>query len=115
MFTIGIFTTHIPYIAFVAFYAFFILFGVGKASAGDFTSNDNEIQTIYHTQIFTTGNHVANNSSSYDISAFPIFSPGSNETPIPHKKYLHKEFQTGHFKQLLNCPSLFCRPPPAII
>jgi hypothetical protein len=115
MFTIGIFTTHIPYIAFVAFYAFFILFGVGKASAGDFTSSDNQIQTIYHTQVFTANVHGGTHASLYDISAPAIFSPGSNQTPIPHKKYHYKEFQTGNFKQLLNCPSLFCRPPPAII
>jgi hypothetical protein len=33
MFTIGIFTTHLPYIAFVVFYAFFLFFGVNKASS----------------------------------------------------------------------------------
>jgi len=32
MFTIGIFSTHLPYIAFVFFYALFFLFGVQKSS-----------------------------------------------------------------------------------
>ena len=36
MFPIGLFSTHIPYIAFVLFYAVFFLFGIEKASAGEF-------------------------------------------------------------------------------
>ncbi len=35
MFTFGIFSTHLPYIAFVLFYGFFFLVGIEKASAGD--------------------------------------------------------------------------------
>lgn len=35
MFTLGIFTTHIPYIALVVFYAFFWIVGINKASAGE--------------------------------------------------------------------------------
>jgi hypothetical protein len=115
MFTIGIFTTHIPYIAFVAFYAFFILFGVGKASAGDFTSNDNQIHKIVHAHSITADSYEEYNSSLCDTSVSAIFSPGSNEKPIPHLKYLHKEFLSGNFNQLLICTSLFCRPPPVLI
>ncbi len=40
MFTFGIFTTHIPYIAVVAFYAFFLLFGAEKASSGEIHSDN---------------------------------------------------------------------------
>ena len=40
MFTFGIFTTHIPYIAVVAFYAFFLLFGAEKASSGEIPSDN---------------------------------------------------------------------------
>ncbi len=35
MFTFGIFSTHLPYIAFVLFYGFFFLVGIEKASAGE--------------------------------------------------------------------------------
>jgi hypothetical protein len=115
MFTIGIFTTHIPYIAFVAFYAFFVLFGVGKASSGDFTSGENQILKVYHTQTFTADHHGVHDSASGEISASAVYSPGSNETPLPHTKYLHKDFLTGNFKQLLTYTSLFCRPPPSLI
>ena len=43
MFTIGIFTTHLPYIAFVVFYAFFLLFGVNKASSGEIQWGESNI------------------------------------------------------------------------
>jgi hypothetical protein len=43
MFTIGIFTTHLPYIAFVVFYAFFLLFGVNKASSGEIQWGESSI------------------------------------------------------------------------
>ncbi|MDB4584563.1 hypothetical protein N9164_15535, partial [Draconibacterium sp.] len=33
MFTFGIFTTHIPYIAIVAFYAYFLIFGVNQTAS----------------------------------------------------------------------------------
>jgi hypothetical protein len=115
MFTIGIFTTHIPYIAFVAFYAFFVLIGVGKASSGDFTSDDNQGSIIYQTQILTTTDQGGNNSSSCDFAAPEIYSPGSNETFLPHENFLHRQYQSVNFRQLLNYTTLFCRPPPAII
>ncbi len=35
MFTVGIFSTHLPYIAFVLFYGFFFIAGIEKASEGD--------------------------------------------------------------------------------
>lgn len=34
MFTFGIFSTHLPYIAMVAFYAYFLIFGVNQSSKG---------------------------------------------------------------------------------
>ena len=35
MFTVGIFSTHLPYLAFVFFYAWFILFGIQEVSNGE--------------------------------------------------------------------------------
>ncbi len=35
MFSFGIFTTHLPYIAMVAFYAYILIFGVEKTSKGE--------------------------------------------------------------------------------
>ena len=46
MFTVGIFTTHIPYIAMIAFYAYFLLFGVSRANEGkvEITEKSNLVQ-----------------------------------------------------------------------
>jgi hypothetical protein len=115
MFTIGIFTTHVPYIAFVAFYAFFVLFGVGKASSGDFTSDDIQGFKIYQSQPFTVNDLEGTNSSTCDFAAPEIYSTGSNEAFILHAKFLHWKYQSANFSQLLNYTTLFCRPPPAII
>ncbi|MDD2380076.1 MAG: hypothetical protein WCY58_09030 [Mariniphaga sp.] len=41
MFTVGIFSTHIPYLAFVFFYALFFLFGLQKEPFGNATSEEN--------------------------------------------------------------------------
>lgn len=35
MFTVGLFSTHLPYVAFVLFYAVFFFFGIEKVSAGE--------------------------------------------------------------------------------
>ena len=43
MFSFGIFTTHIPYIAFAVFYAYFLLFGVEQVSNGKIQSSENHL------------------------------------------------------------------------
>lgn len=52
MFTFGIFTTHIPYIAFVVFYAWFLLFGVEKANDGKIQISERSVEIQYHVNDF---------------------------------------------------------------
>ena len=59
MFTFGIFSTHIPYIAFVVFYAYFLITGVEKASKGEIQSG---------AQTFATGQLAANHIDLNDRS-----------------------------------------------
>ncbi len=40
MFTFGLFSTHIPYLAFVLFYAVFFFFGVEQTSAGGYEEGE---------------------------------------------------------------------------
>jgi hypothetical protein len=46
MFTFGIFSTHIPYIAFVLFYGFFFLAGIEKTSAGEMGEGEKIIPQV---------------------------------------------------------------------
>ena len=50
MFTFGIFTTHLPYVAFVVFYAYFLLFGVNKASSGEIENGEKFCKTEWIAQ-----------------------------------------------------------------
>jgi phosphotransferase system glucose/maltose/N-acetylglucosamine-specific IIC component len=115
MFTIGIFTTHIPYIAFVVFYVFFVLFGVGKASSGELTSGENQILSSYSVAYSSAEDVEENVSVKGNISTSAIFSPGSNKIILSNEKNTHRRFQSDNFNQILSCLSLFCRPPPAFI
>jgi hypothetical protein len=45
MFTVGIFSTHLPYIAFVCFYAFIFLTGIPKVSAGKLNGDKKIVQS----------------------------------------------------------------------
>lgn len=46
MFTFGIFTTHLPYLAFVFFYVFFLFVGIPKASSGELSGKEEKIYTV---------------------------------------------------------------------
>lgn len=109
MFTFGIFTTHIPYIAFVVFYAYFLIFGVEKASKGEIQSPGNTITAeMYAAQ------HV-----SPDVQTCYFYQADNNYIA-------HSAFEKSHFKQKLKhrrsvsalfhqfevFTSLSNRPPP---
>jgi hypothetical protein len=51
MFTFGIFSTHLPYIAFVLFYGFFFLVGIEKASAGEMGEGEKLIPEVISVSI----------------------------------------------------------------
>ena len=54
MFTVGIFTTHIPYVAFVVFYAYFLIFGVEKSNNDEIRLTDNSVRIEQHVTNFQT-------------------------------------------------------------
>jgi hypothetical protein len=112
MFTIGIFTTHIPYIAFVMFYAFFLLFGVNKASAGEIQWDEHNIFIESATGKTYVESATGSFSNFHYQSNADFFSPGTNEFLVFKKKLQHTSYFC--FKKWNNCfhPALFGRPPP---
>lgn len=79
MFTFGIFSTHIPYIAFVVFYAYFLITGVEKASNGEIQSVKNHFVTEqsvgYHSDLNDTSGNFYLANPDIDLYAwFEIFS-----------------------------------------
>ena len=111
MFTFGIFTTHIPYIAFVVFYAYFLIFGVEKASKEEIQAPAKSIvaemhvvnhlspddQTCYFYQ--TDTNFIAH-------SAFEVF--------LFKRKIKHRRSLSVLFHQAEIFTSLSNRPPPCM-
>lgn len=107
MFTVGIFTTHIPYVAFVVFYAYFLIFGVEKASKG-------EIQTPG--KKFTTEYQVVKHVNADDVSYYYYqgdFDRTNNCVSFlfkPKIKHRVRAFALFHQSEILS--SLSNRPPP---
>lgn len=115
MFTIGIFTTHLPYIAFIAFYAFFVLLGTDKSPAEDLQETDSQIIAYYNNQhsITATADNPTPGTSKFTDSF--IFSPASNEYDNAGILHRYTIFTSICLKQLTAPENLFCRPPPAFI
>jgi hypothetical protein len=111
MFTIGIFTTHLPYIAFVAFYAFFLFFGVSKASSGEFHSGDKMIPEFSgeskDIQLFK------DSKSDFKYHSFSgMFFPESNKIPVFKEKLKISSFYPPGNEDFTRYLILFSRPPP---
>ena len=110
MFTFGIFSTHLPYIAFVFFYAFFFLSGIQKASAGELSNDTSFI--VAQTETTTIAGHTFKSDnpelSSYNITKIQLtafnFIKGKKI-----KLYSHRNEKPG---QLFFYSPLFSRPPP---
>ncbi len=113
MFTVGIFTTHIPYIAFVVFYAFFFLFGVTAPAQEEVqTSNSKFNIEVQISQSFNDTNAVSN----YHYQADFDFSEYNNlEDSLFKRKINHQcSVKTAHWQYFLS-NSLSNRPPPILI
>lgn len=52
MFSFGIFTTHLPYVAFVVFYAYFLIFGLEKSHDGEIQVSEHSVHIQYHVNDF---------------------------------------------------------------
>jgi len=113
MFTVGIFTTHIPYVAFVVFYAFFFLFGVNTAGNEDIEISDSRFKIeLQASKSFSDSNI----SSSFHYHSDIDFSKYDNfEESLFKRKLNHQcNLSTVHWQYCL-CNSLFSRPPPSRI
>ena len=111
MFSFGIFTTHIPYIAFVAFYAYFLIFGVDQAQEGKIRINEHSIQIEQHVNSFA-----ASAVSVFDIQK-QLFSETSEQAVYccqqVKEKWKRCYVHSFHTSDYIG-DSLFCRPPPAL-
>ncbi|HKI87726.1 MAG TPA: hypothetical protein VKA38_01780 [Draconibacterium sp.] len=112
MFTFGIFTTHLPYIAFVVFYAYFLIFGVEKASKGEIqvpgTSFTTEFQVVKHVNTHDQSSYYYQSDTDFVIlanfEAFHFKQKIKNRTGAP-----------AFFHQFELVTSLSNRPPPCLV
>ncbi|WP_346855944.1 hypothetical protein [uncultured Draconibacterium sp.] len=109
MFTFGIFTTHIPYIAMVAFYAYFLIFGVEQPA--DVKSKHTEKSFIVQTHINNTSEIIPANT----ICFYSVFTEKTASSVFEQTKVRQKWRCFGadrFFPQDYPENTLFCRPPP---
>ncbi|MFV0593427.1 MAG: hypothetical protein ACK5M7_18790 [Draconibacterium sp.] len=109
MFTFGIFTTHIPYLAFLFFYAYLFLFGVEKAGDGTIRvaeksqSIEFNLNSQHKIYLPDQAYHFDNQNKKEEYTLLPqVFEK-------PHRK---GRFKHSLYKQDSNQGYLFCRPPP---
>nr|WP_319998454.1 hypothetical protein [uncultured Draconibacterium sp.] len=111
MFTVGIFTTNIPYLVFIACYAWFLLFGVEQAQEGEIQIAEKSIQIEHHL------NHAKVNAERslvfFDQAKIDFESHNNCEKPTSNQKWKVHQSLRFHAKDIIP-DSLFCRPPPAM-
>uniref|UniRef100_UPI003217FA5A hypothetical protein n=1 Tax=uncultured Draconibacterium sp. TaxID=1573823 RepID=UPI003217FA5A len=110
MFTVGIFTTHIPYIAMVAFYAYFLIFGIHEATEGKVQVSEKSFIVQTH---LNSDSEVINTSDCtcfYTAFAEEVLSAFYKKTKV---KQRWKHFCVDRFLPQ-NQPdnTIFGRPPP---
>lgn len=112
MFTVGIFTTHIPYIAFVVFYAFFFLFGINTPADKEVQVSDSKFKIELQTsKSFADAETVSNfhYQTDFDFSEHNNFEDSLFKRKINHPC----ELNTAHWQYFLS-NSLSNRPPPIL-
>lgn len=110
MFTFGMFSSHIPYIALVAFYAYFLLFGMEKASKGEIVA-ENKHSFIYEIQV---SNHFnATNSGCFYYHAADLHAEHSSFEDFIFKRKLSRKALTDkiYYRSFI-LPATSNRPPP---
>jgi hypothetical protein len=107
MFTVGLFSTHIPYIAFVFFYAFFFLFGIQKAHAGELSGTE-KVSVVASYQITETEDEAC-------ISYFSTFCANPVKKNISPPVTILKLLSDNALPEIsIEFDfSRFSRPPPA--
>lgn len=110
MFTFGIFTTHIPYIAMLAFYAYFLVFGVEKTGNGKVQIAEKSITVEIH--INDTGETAVYNLQCF-YCAFTDNIPSIIFEKAKEKQRWKHSGSDTFFPQDYPENALFGRPPPA--
>ncbi len=109
MFTIGIFSTHIPYLAFVFFYAWFLLFGTKKVDDTTLCTPNYQIQIEQQDPGF---HHLSlTDFHFYDYTAEEI-SQQENYIFAKIRTKWPQTLSEPLFNQQYLIGNLFCRPPP---
>jgi len=109
MFFIGIFTTHIPFIAFVVFYLGFFLFGAVKHEIADISYAEvatvKKVADIPEFKIYHSGDYIRHNCSGVckDGAGCDLFAEYVFTLPIPPCSLAYRSYP--EYK-------LFTRPPP---
>ena len=112
MFTLGIFTTHIPYIALVVFYAFFWLFGVNHASAGESHPKEKVVAIKQPANIMVAAYDCRNSIDIRSLLDTNFLTPESKNAFHLPEKLIHNEFYIEENSAFSYFALLFCRPPP---
>ena len=110
MFTVGIFTTHIPYLAFVVFYAYFLIFGIDKASKGEINTQTKSITAEYQVTNYVNTDDISNyyyNQANTDAFVSDVGSL------LLKPKIIHWERASSVYHYFDLASSLSNRPPPS--
>lgn len=111
MFSVGIFTTHIPYLAMLAFYAYFLIFGVSQASDGQIkvTEKSHSVQI-----------HINNSLDQTPADTFTFYASLAESTKVDRTERSKVKQRWKHFgidkihPQDYSENALFGRPPPVL-
>jgi len=113
MFTVGIFTTHFPYIAFVVFYAYIFLFGVNVPATEEVQITESKFKIELQ-----SGKSFADaipNSTFHYQAEFDSNNQTGFEGSLFKRKLNHQSYIIPSHWQFCLCNSLFSRPPPSLI
>jgi len=111
MFSVGIFTTHLPYIAMVAFYAWFLIAGVNKTNDGEIQFADKSSTIQMHID-YTVETINAENQCFY-LSFAERFETGLFEKARVKQKWKYFDLKIYTSQDFIE-NALFCRPPPEL-
>lgn len=112
MFTVGLFSTHLPYIAFVFFYAYFLIFGIQKASNGDFSNDEKTL--LAEARIIDHFDTVSQQNSFHYANFNLIESKASEKKLLLEKRIKYNCFIRDKLVNTKFLFPLFSRPPPII-
>lgn len=110
MFTIGIFSTHLPYVAFVFFYALFFLFGIRDHSAAGPAGKDKKICI----EIMADAAAPSDVQKSAMDGMDDLWNDSGETADISRFDFKTLLFypRDEQAKSCLYCFSLYSRPPP---